>query len=82
MEGCIMIQLNLKLGETLAERTTQLAKRLGMKRTAYIRQALDEFNEKNAKILLAEQFHQASAKCREESLKVCQEFERIDNLKE
>ena len=72
-----MAQINLKLDDELVERTTRLARQLCLKRAAYIRQALDYFNEKTERELLTEQFKRASVKCRRESLKVCREFERI-----
>lgn len=77
-----MAQINLKLDEGQVERTTRLARQLCMKRAAYIRKALDYFNEKTERELLAEQFQRASAKCRRESLKVCREFERIAELQD
>jgi predicted transcriptional regulator len=76
----MMAQINLKLDDEQVERTTHLARQLCLKRAAYIRKAIDYFNEKTERELLAEQFKRASAKCRRESLKVCREFERIDKL--
>lgn len=77
-----MAQINVKLNDEQSERTTRLARELCMKRAAYIRKALDYFNEKTERELLAERFQRASAKCRRESLKVCREFERIAELPE
>lgn len=73
-----MAQINLKLDERQVKRTTQLAKRLNMKRAAYIRKAIDAFNSKMERLLLSQQLKAASAKCRGESLKVCHEFEQVD----
>lgn len=73
-----MAQINLKLDERQVKRTTQLAKQLNMKRAAYIRKAIDVFNNKTERALLSQQLQTASAKCRKESLKVCREFELVD----
>lgn len=75
-----MAQINLKLDDEQVERTTRMARQLSLKRAAYIRKALDYFNEKTERELLAKQFERASSKCRQESLRVCREFERIAEL--
>ncbi len=73
-----MPTINLNLDGAQAARTLDLARRLKLNRSAYIRRAIDEFNAKVERELLAEQFRRASLKCREESLKVCHEFEALD----
>ncbi len=75
-----MAQINLKLDDEQVKRTTCLARQLCLKRAAYIRKAIDYFNDKTERELLAEQFKQASAKCRQESVKTCREFEQITEL--
>ena len=77
-----MAQIHLRLEDEQAKRTTRLAQHLSMKRAAYIREAIDYFNEKMERELLAKQLQQASAKCRRESLKVCREFEQVAELPE
>ena len=71
------IHLQLEPGQDAKVR--ELARRLHLKRSAYIRKALDEFNARVERELLAKQFRSASEKCRDESLQVCREFEALDD---
>ena len=73
-----MPYVNINLEDTLAAKTLELAHKLKINRSAYMRKALDEYNAKVERELLAEQFRLASLRCREESLRVCQEFEVLD----
>lgn len=73
-----MSYINIQLPEEQIASTTALAKQLNMSRATYIRQAIESFNQQTKRKLLAEQFREASRKCREESLKVCREFEVAD----
>jgi len=73
-----MKQIHLKLEDAQVERTTQLAKELSLNRTAYIRCALDHYNEKIERELLSARFRHASAQCRDEILRVCGEFGLLD----
>lgn len=73
-----MPYINLQLSEKQMEHTNSLAKKLKLSRAAYIRQAIEAFNQRTKRKILAEQFGRASRKCRQESLKVCREFESAD----
>ena len=73
-----MAQINLKLDEEQLARTDYLAKGMAKTRTAYIREAIAEYNAKIERDALADQFRSASARCRGESLKVNREMEAAD----
>lgn len=73
-----MRTINLNLEDSQAARTLALARKLNLNRSAYIRHAIEAFNMKVERELLAEQFRQASLNCREESLEVCHEFEALE----
>ena len=73
-----MSYINIQLPEEQIARTTALAKQLNMSRATYIRQAIESFNQQTKRRLLAEQFREASRRCKEESLNVCREFEVAD----
>lgn len=74
-----MPAIHLQLEEHQDAKTRELAQKLNLNRSAYIRRAVDEFNARVERELLAEQFKIASQNCRQESLQVCQEFEAIDD---
>jgi predicted transcriptional regulator len=72
-----MPSIHLQLEEQLDTKTRELAQKLHLNRSAYIRKAVDEFNTRVERELLSEQFRAASKKCRQESLRVCHEFEAV-----
>lgn len=74
-----MSSIHLKLDPGQDIKTRELARKLRLNRSAYIRRALDEFNARVERELLAKQFRAASEKCRDESLQVCREFEVLDD---
>ena len=74
-----MPSIHLQLGGEQDTKTRDLARRLRLNRSAYIRRAIDQFNARVERELLAEQFQAASVKCRQESLQVCREFESLQD---
>ena len=74
-----MPSIHLQLGDEQDAKTRELARRLSLNRSAYIRRAVDRFNAQVERELLAEQFRSASEKCRKESLAVCHEFESLQD---
>ena len=74
-----MPSIHLQLPDYQDEKAKELAKKLNLNRSAYIRRAVEEFNVRMERELLAKQFRAASAKCREESLQVCREFEALQD---
>ena len=74
-----MPSIHLQLESQQDTKTRELAMKLNMNRSAYIRQAVDEYNARVERKLLAEQFKNASQKCRQESLRVCREFEALED---
>jgi hypothetical protein len=74
-----MPSIHLKLEEHQDNKIRMFAKKLNLNRSMYIRRAVDEFNTRIERELLAEQFKIASQKCRQESLLVCREFEAIED---
>ena len=72
-----MPSIHLQLPDHQDAEARELAKKLNLNRSAYIRRAVEEFNVQVERKLLAEQFRAASEKCREESLQVCHEFEAL-----
>ena len=77
-----MPSIHLQLAQQLDTKTRELAKKLNLNRSAYIRNALDEYNSRMERELLASQFEKASLKCREESMQVCGEFEALEDESE
>ena len=74
-----MPSIHLHMEDHLDTRTRELARKLHLNRSAYIRRAVDEFNARVERELLAQQFKTASEKCRQESLRVCNEFEALQD---
>ena len=74
-----MPSVHLQLGDQQDAKVRELARKLSMNRSAYIRRAVDEFNARIERELLAEQFRSASKKCSQESLQVCREFELLQD---
>ncbi len=74
-----MPYVNLNLPEEMLEKATKYAKELHLKRSAFLRKAIDRYLVQTERELLAEQFRKASEKCRDESLAVCREFEAIED---
>lgn len=74
-----MPAIHLQLDEQQDIKTRELAQKLNLNRSAYIRRAVDAFNARIERELLAEQFKIASQKCHQENLLVCREFEAIED---
>ncbi len=77
-----MPYINLNITQEQLSKATHIARQLRVNRSAYLREAIDHYIGKTERELLAEQFKKASEKCREESLRVCHEFENIDEIAE
>ena len=77
-----MSYINLNIPEHLLRKATNLAKAFKVNRSVYLRNAIDDYVKRTERELLAKQLKSASAKCRDESLAVCQEFENIDQVPE
>lgn len=75
-----MPSIHVQLEKQQDAKMRALAQKLNMNRSAYIRRAVDEFNTRIERELLAEQFKIASQKCRQESLQVCREFEAVEHI--
>ena len=71
--------IHIQIEEQQDAKTRELAQKLNLNRSAYIRRALEEFNAFVERELLAEQFKKASQQCRQESLQVCHEFEALED---
>ena len=74
-----MAQINLKLDEEQLTRTNYLAARVHSTRTAYIREAIREYNVRTERQLLASRLQEVSEKVRDESLSVSREMELADS---
>ena len=77
-----MPNINLNLSAEQLGKATRIASTIGLKRSAYLRRAIDAYNEEIEREILAQQFKEASEKCRDESLRVCREFESVDHVPE
>jgi predicted DNA-binding protein len=77
-----MPSIHLQLEPDQDARTRELARQLALTRSAYVRRAVEEFNARMERQLLADQMKQASRRCRQESLQVCREFEALVDLPE
>ena len=75
-----MRSVHLQMEDQQDAKIRELARKLSLNRSAYIRRAVDEFNTRIERELLAEQFRSASAKCRQGSLQVCREFEPLQDI--
>lgn len=73
-----MSQINLKLDSEQLARTDYLAKCVSMTRTAYIREAIAEYNANVEREVLTEKFLNASLKCRKDSILVNREMEAAE----
>ncbi|MDP6779081.1 MAG: hypothetical protein QGI83_20165 [Candidatus Latescibacteria bacterium] len=74
-----MASIHLQLPDDQDTKTRELAMKLNLNRSAYIRRAVAEFNARVERELLTEQFRKASEVCREESIRVCREFEALQD---
>jgi len=74
-----MPYVNLNLPDEMLEKATKYAKKLHLKRSAFLRKAIDRHIAQTERELLADQFRKASEKCRDESLAICREFEAIED---
>ena len=72
-----MPSIHLQLPDHQDAKAREIARKLNLNRSAYIRRAVEKFNVQVERELLAEQFRTASEKCREESLQVCREFDAL-----
>ncbi len=70
-----MPQINLKLEREQLEKTDYIAGQMSKTRTAYIREAIATYNADMEREILARKLKDASARCREESLRVVREME-------
>lgn len=75
-----MPSVQLKLSESQLDKAREIAARFQLQPEAYFQLAIDYFNRKKERELLAEQFKTASEKTRSESLSVCEEFDAIDEI--
>jgi hypothetical protein len=73
-----MPHINLQIPEDLLAEATRLARARGMRRTAYVREAITRLNESTRRELVAEQLRISSQRCRGESEQVCREMEAAD----
>ncbi len=73
-----MPHINLKLDEDQLTQADYLCRQRGQTRTAYIREAIQEYNVQIERELLARKFREASEKCREENLKIGREMEAAE----
>ena len=74
-----MPSIHLQLADHQDTKTRELARKLNLNRSAYIRRAVDRYNEQMERELLAERFRKASEMCRQESLMVCHEFQALQD---
>lgn len=77
-----MPSVSLNLSDSQFDKATEIAARFSLKPEAYLLLAVEYFNRKKERELLAEQFKTASAKTRNESVAVCEEFDEIDDIPE
>jgi len=77
-----MPNINLNLSEEQLSKATKIATALSLNRSAYLRHAIDHYLQKTEREILAKKFKEASVKCRNESLRICKEFEGIDHIPE
>jgi hypothetical protein len=75
-----MPYVNLNISEEQLTTATVMATKLRLNRSEYLRRAIDHYNRIKERELLAQKFKEASEKCRDESLRVCQEFDNIDHV--
>ncbi len=77
-----MPNINLNLPEEQLAKATRIATMLSLNRSAYLRKAIDYYIQKTEREILAKKFKEASTRCRDESLRICKEFESIDHIPE
>ena len=73
-----MRAISLKIAESTLEEAERLARLLGMPRAAYIRKAIERFNQQSAAEIRAQRLADASRKVRAESMRINAEFAAIE----
>ncbi len=71
--------ISLKLDLDLLEETEELAKAGGTSRNKYINMAIKSYNKKRRREEMKRLLKIASEKCRDESMQVLNEFERLED---
>ncbi|EKD75348.1 MAG: hypothetical protein ACD_44C00156G0003 [uncultured bacterium] len=74
-----MTVVSIRLSEELLEETDECATSLHLKRTLYIRKAIEQFNQCLKKEYTKKRLIEASLKTRAESMVVNKEFNKIRN---
>ena len=74
-----MKAISLKIREDIFEELEKTVKEIHMSRNAYINKAVELYNKLNRKQKIRKQLRSASKLVAEESLKVAQELQGLDN---
>lgn len=69
-----MSALSLRVSESLLQQTNRLAKNLSLTRAAYIKQALEAFNQTNERKLFEAELKASVAEVREQTLAAMEDF--------
>jgi hypothetical protein len=74
-----MKNLSLKLDDTIFEETEKILTKVGKNRNRYINDAVEFYNLLQKRRILSDQLRKESRLVREESMKVLEEFERLED---
>ena len=71
--------LSLKLREDVFEQVEEITRKAHIPRNTYINRALDFYNQFNRRKILRQQLHLESRLVRGESIRILQEFEKLED---
>ncbi len=74
-----MKNLSLKLDDTIFEETEKILTKVGKNRNRYINDAVEFYNLLQKRRILSKQLRKESRLVRDESMKVLEEFERLED---
>lgn len=74
-----MKNLSLKMDETIFEETEKILTKVGKNRNRYINEAVEFYNLLQKRRIISKQLQNESKLVRNESMKVLEEFESLEN---
>lgn len=74
-----MKNLSLKMDDTIFEETEKILTKVGKNRNRYINEAVEFYNLLQKRRILSQQLQKESRLVRNESMKILEEFESLEN---
>lgn len=76
---CFVKNLSLKMDDTIFQETEKIVSKVGKNRNRYINEAVEFYNMLQKRNILSKQLQKESRLVRDESMKILEEFERLEN---